>query len=96
MSKFKELRKIFFNHPTDDKENKYQTDCDFSSYSLQELRAKGEELWKQSRQVNPDYYRKLNQWLKSKSLDELVKLYGELVTSDFEVTASTQMKRDSC
>ena len=76
-------------------EDNPQAHYDFSNYSLEELRAEGEELWERSRQQDPDYYHRLNQWLESKSLDELVKLYGELVTSDFEVTASTQMKRDS-
>jgi hypothetical protein len=87
MSKFKELKNIFINHPTDDKENKSQTDYNFSSYSLQELRAKGEELWEQSRQEDPDGYRKFNEWLESKSLEDLVKLYGELVARDFDVSA---------
>jgi hypothetical protein len=95
MSKFKELRKIFINHPTDDKENKYQTDCDFSNHSLEELKAEGEELWERSRQEDPERYRRLDEWLDSKSLDNLVKLYGEVVTSDFDVTASSKMERDS-
>ncbi|PSO64968.1 MAG: hypothetical protein BRC36_04890 [Cyanobacteria bacterium QH_2_48_84] len=65
-------------------ENDYKADCDFSSYSLEELKAKGQELWEQSRQEDPDGYRRFNEWLNGKSLDELVKLYGKLVASDFE------------
>ena len=87
MSKFKDLKKIFINHPTDDKENKYQAHYDFSNYSLEELRAEGEELWEQSRQEDPDGYRRFNDWLNGKSLDDLVKLYGELVASDFDLSA---------
>ena len=89
MSRFKDLKKIFINHPTDDKENDYQADCDFSSYSLQDLRAKGEELWEQSRQQDPDGYSNFNEWLESKSLEDLVKLYSELVASDFDLSASS-------
>jgi hypothetical protein len=70
-------------------EDESQTDYDFSNYSLKELRAKGEELWEESRQEDPDGYSKFNEWLESKSLEELVKLYGELVASDFEVNASS-------
>ena len=94
MGRFNQLKKSLVNHPTDDIENNSQTDYDFSNYSLDELKAKGEELWEQSTQEDPDYYCKYNEWLESKSLEELVKLYGELATSDFEVTAPTQMKRD--
>ena len=89
MSRFNQLKKSLVNHPTDDKESKYQADYNFSSYSLQELRAKGEELWEQSRQEDPDGYRKFNEWLEGKSLEDLVKLYAELVASDFEVNASS-------
>ena len=60
MSKFKELRKSLIYHPTDDKENNSQTDYDFSNYSLEELRAKGQELWEQSRQKDPEGYRNFN------------------------------------
>ena len=87
MSKFKDLKKIFINHPTDDKENDYQADCDFSNYSLDELKAEGDELWEQSRQEDPDGCSKFNEWLKSKSLDDLIKLYGELVARDFDLSA---------
>jgi hypothetical protein len=87
MSKFKDLKKIFINHPTDDKENDYQADCDFSNYSLEELKAEGEELWEQSRQEDPDGYRRFNDWLNGKSLDDLIKLYSEVVASDFDVSA---------
>ena len=87
MSRFNQLKKSLVNDPTDQKENDYQADCDFSSYSLQDLRAKGEELWEQSRQQDPDGYRKFNEWLNSKSFDDLVKLYGELVASDFDLSA---------
>jgi hypothetical protein len=59
------------------------------------LKAEGEELWERSRQQDPDYYRRLNEWLESKSLNDLVKLYGELVARDFDVTASSKMERDS-
>ena len=89
MSKFKDLKKIFINHPTDDKENHYQADCDFSNYSLEELKAEGEELWERSRQQDPDGYSKFNERLETKSLEDLVKLYGELVASDFEVNTSS-------
>ena len=87
MSKFKGLKKTFINHPTDEKENHYQADCDFSNHSLEELKAEGEELWEKSRQEDPDSYRKFNEWLNSKSLDDLIKLYGELVARDFDVSA---------
>jgi len=70
MSKFNQLKKSLVNHPTDNFENNSQTDYEFSNYSLEELRAKGDELWERSRQQDPYYYHKLNQWLKSKSLDE--------------------------
>ena len=70
-------------------EDESQTDCDFSNHSLDELKAEGEKLWEQSRQEDPDGYRRLDEWLESKSLEDLVKLYGELVTSDFDVTASS-------
>lgn len=76
-------------------ENDYQPDYNFSNYSLEELKAEGEELWERSRQQDPDGYSKFNEWLNSKSLDDLIKLYGELATREFEATASTQMKRDS-
>ena len=76
-------------------ESDYEPDCNFSNYSLEELKAEGQRLWEQSTQENPDYYRRLGEWLESKSLKELVKLYGGLATSDFEVTASTQMERNS-
>jgi len=76
-------------------EDESQTDYDFSNHSLEELKAEGEELWEQSRQEDPDGYRRYNEWLNRKSLDDLIKLYGELATREFEVTASTQMKRDS-
>ena len=75
------------NHPTDEKENDSQHDYDFSNHSLEELKGEGEELWERSRQQNPDGYRKLNEWLNSKSLDDLIKLYGEVVARDFDVTA---------
>ena len=68
-------------------ENDYKADCDFSSYSLEELKAKGDELWEQSTQEDPDYYRRLNEWLESKPLEELVKLYSEVVASDFDLSA---------
>ena len=87
MSKFKDLKKIFINHPTDDKENHYQADCDFSNYSPEELKAEGQELWERSRQQDPNGCSKFNEWLESKSLDDLVKLYSELVASDFDVSA---------
>jgi len=51
------------------------------------LKAEGEELWERSRQQDPDGYRKFNEWLESKSLEDLVKLYGELVASDFDLSA---------
>jgi len=70
-------------------EDESQTDYDFSNYSLEELRAKGEELWEESRQEDPEGYRNFNKWLNGKSLDDLVKLYGKLVASDFEVNASS-------
>jgi len=68
-------------------EDESQTHYDFSDYSLEELRAKGEELWEQSRQEDPDGYRRFNEWLNSKSLDDLIKAYGELVASDFDLSA---------
>jgi hypothetical protein len=68
-------------------ENNPQAHYDFSNYSLEELRAKGEELWEQSRQEDPDGYRRFNEWLNGKSLDDLVKLYGELVASEFDLSA---------
>ena len=86
MSKFKDLKKIFINHSTDDKENDSQDDHDFSNYSLDELRAKGEQLWEESRQEDPEGYRNFNEWLNSKSLDDLIKLYGEVVARDFDVS----------
>ena len=89
MSRLKDLKKIFINHPTDDKENHYQADCDFSNYSLEELKAEGEKLWEESRQEDPDGYRNFNEWLESKSLEDLVKLYSELVASDFDLSASS-------
>jgi hypothetical protein len=76
-------------------EDESQTDYDFSNYSLEELKAEGQRLWEKSRQEDPERYRRLDEWLDSKSLDELVKLYGELVASDFDVTASSKMERDS-
>ena len=87
MSKFKDLKKIFINHPTDDKENDYKADCDFSNYSPEELKAEGQELWERSRQQDPDGYRKFNEWLKGKSLEDLVKLYGELIARDFDLSS---------
>ena len=68
-------------------ENESQTDCDFSNHSLEELKAEGDELWERSRQQDPDGYRRLNEWLKGKSLDDLVKLYSELVARDFDLSA---------
>jgi hypothetical protein len=68
-------------------EDNPQAHYDFSKYSLEELKAEGEELWEQSRQEDPDYYRRLDEWLDSKSLEDLVKLYGELVARDFDVSA---------
>lgn len=68
-------------------EHDYQPDYNFSNYSLEELKAEGDELWERSRQEDPDGYRRLNEWLKSKSLDDLIKLYGEVVARDFDVTA---------
>ena len=59
------------------REDESQTDYDFSNHSLEELKAEGQELWERSRQQDPDYYRRLDEWLDSKSLDELVKLYGK-------------------
>jgi hypothetical protein len=82
MSRFNQLKKSLVNHPTDEKENDSQDDYGFSNHSL-------EELWERSRQEDPDGYRRLNEWLESKSLDDLVKLYGELVASDFEVNTSS-------
>jgi len=76
-------------------ENNSQADYNFSNYSLEELKAEGEELWERSRQEDPERYRRLDEWLDSKSLDNLVKLYGEVVASDFDVTASSKMERDS-
>ena len=70
-------------------EDNPQAHYDFSKYSLEELRAEGEELWERSRQQDPDGYSKFNEWLNSKSLEDLVKLYGELVASDFEFNASS-------
>ena len=87
MSKLKELKKTFINHPTDEKENDYKADCDFSNHSLEELKAEGEELWERSRQQDPDGYRKFNEWLERKSLEDLIKLYGKLVARDFDVSA---------
>ena len=77
------------NHPTDEKENDSQDDYNFSNHSLEELKVEGEKMWERSRRENPDYYRRLDEWLESKSLDDLVKLYGELVASDFEVNTSS-------
>jgi len=68
-------------------EDESQTDYDFSNYSLEELKAEGEELWEQSRQEDPEGYRNFNEWLNSKSLDDLIKLYGEVVARDFDVSA---------
>jgi len=68
-------------------EDNPQADYNFSDYSLEELRAKGEELWERSRQQDPDGYRNFNEWLNGKSLEELVKLYGKLVASDFDLSA---------
>ena len=68
-------------------EHDYQPDYNFSNYSLEELKAEGEELWEKSRQQDPDGYRRLNEWLKSKSLDDLIKLYGEVVARDFDLSA---------
>jgi len=76
-------------------ENNSQADYNFSNYSLEKLKAEGEELWERSRQEDPERYRRLDEWLDSKSLDNLVKLYGEVVASDFDVTASSKMERDS-
>jgi hypothetical protein len=89
MSRFNQLKKSLVNHPTDEKKNNPQDDYGFSNHSLDELKAEGEELWERSRQEIPDYYRRLYEWLESKSLEDLVKLYGELVASDFEVNASS-------
>ena len=68
-------------------EDNPQAHYDFSKYSLEELRAEGDELWEKSRQEDPDGYRRFNEWLKSKSLDDLIKLYGELVARDFDLSA---------
>ena len=68
-------------------ENESQTDYDFSNHSLEELKAEGDELWERSRQQDPDGYRRLNEWLKGNSLDDLVKLYSELVARDFDLSA---------
>jgi hypothetical protein len=68
-------------------EDESQTDYDFSNYSLEELRAKGDKLWEESRQQDPDGYRNFNEWLESKLLEDLVKLYGELVARDFDLSA---------
>ena len=68
-------------------EDESQTDYDFSNHSLEELKAEGEELWEQSRQEDPDGYRKFNEWLNGKSLDDLIKLYGEVVARDFDLSA---------
>ena len=68
-------------------EHDYQPDYNFSNYSLEELKAEGEELWEKSRQQEPDGYRRLNESLKSKSLDDLIKLYGEVVARDFDLSA---------
>jgi hypothetical protein len=87
MSRFNQLKKSLVNHPTDKFENNSQTDYDFSNYSLEELKAEGDELWERSRKQDPDDYRRLNEWLKSKSLDDLIKLYGEIVARDFDLSA---------
>jgi len=87
MSRFNQLKKSLVNHPTDEKENNPQAHYDFSNYSLEELKAEGDELWERSRQQDPDGYRKFNEWLERKSLDDLVKLYGELIASDFNFSA---------
>lgn len=68
-------------------EDNPQAHYDFSKYSLEELRAKGQELWERSRQQDPDGYSKFNEWLESKSLDDLIKLYSELVARDFDLSA---------
>ena len=67
-------------------EHDYQPDYNFSNYSLEELKAEGDELWERSRQEDPDGYRRLNEWLESKSLEDLVKLYGELIARDFDLS----------
>jgi len=69
------------------REDESQTDYDFSNHSLEELKVEGEELWEQSRQEDPDGYSKFNEWLNDKSLEELVKLYSELVARDFDLSA---------
>jgi hypothetical protein len=69
------------------REDESQTDYDFSNHSLEELKAEGEKLWEKSRQEDPDGCSKFNEWLESKSLDDLVKLYSELVASDFDLSA---------
>jgi hypothetical protein len=68
-------------------EDESQTDYDFSNYSLEELKAEENKLWEKSRQEDPDGYRRFNEWLKSKSLDDLIKIYGELVARDFDLSA---------
>ena len=68
-------------------ENNSQADYNFSNHSLEELKAEGEELWERPRQEDPDGYRKFNEWLERKSLEELVKLYSELVARDFDLSA---------
>ena len=68
-------------------EDESQTDYDFSNYSLEELKAEGNKLWEKSRQEDPEGYRNFNEWLNSKSLDDLIKLYGEVVARDFDVSA---------
>ena len=68
-------------------EDDYQPDYNFSNYSLEELKGEGEELWERSRQQDPDGYRNFNEWLNSKSLDDLIRLYGELVARDFDLSA---------
>jgi hypothetical protein len=89
MSRLNQLKKSLVNHPTDEKENDSQDGYGFSNHSLEELKAEREELWERSRQQDPDGYSKFNEWLESKSLEDLVKLYGELVASDFEVNTSS-------
>ena len=87
MSRFSQLKKSLVNHPTDEKENDSQHDYGFSNHSLEELKAEGDELWERSRQQDPDGYRKFNEWLKGKSLEDLVKLYGELIARDFDLSS---------
>lgn len=87
MSRFNQLKKSLVNRPTDEKENDSQDNYGFSNHSLEELKAEGHRLWEESRQQNPDRYSKFNEWLESKSLEELVKLYGKLVASDFDLSA---------